>query len=396
MTPFWLGLEPAFWVGALVLLVVAGAWVFGAFRHRRSRAAEALRRLVLPQLLLAVRRGLPLSRAMAALGEELDRRGTPDPTRLRLLDPLLAIPRRFERGGARWQARAVHDLAGDLERSEDLHCLSRVPGRVFPAPLPQLLVQAQRRGTLLATLEELVGLDDEALRVRGAVRGSLLYPVWLMAVCFGCVLFVDRIVWDKLLAVRATLVEGADPALDALTAVRRGLLVGIPLVVAWLWLVAGALVTDRGRLARWLPGARWLQAGFVRARTLRLLQATLRAGAPLAEALRALALHRLAPDAQVERAAAAAQEGAGLRDALQAGGLVRLADLERLPASGAQELGALALLARAASRDATTRVDRAAAAALPLLLGLLGVLAASTYVAPHLLYHSMLKELSLW
>jgi type II secretory pathway component PulF len=396
VTPFWLGLPLGFWVSALVLLLGLAGSAAAAFRFRRRRAAEALRRLVLSQLLLAARRGLPLSRALAALGEELDRRGSPDPTRLVLLDPLLALPRRFERGGARWQARAVHDLAGDLERSEDLHCLSRVPGPAFPAPLPQLLVQAQRRGALLATLEELVALDDDALRLRGAVRGSLLYPVWLLVVCFACALFVEAVVWDKLLEIKASIAPGASPLLDAVTALRRSLLVGLPLAVGWLWLVAGALVTDRGGLARRLPGARWLQAGFTRARTLGLLRAQLRCGAPLAEALRVLALSRLAPDGAVERAVAAAQEGAGLRDALPAGGLARLADLERLPASGDQELPALDLLARAAAREATTRVDRAAAAALPLLLGLLGLLVACSYVGPHLIYHGLLKEASLW
>lgn len=396
MTPFWLDLGLAFWLAAFVGLLGLVATFAAAFWQRRRRAAEGLRRAVLSQLLLAARRGHPLSRALSALGEELDRRGTPDPTRVVLLDPLLFLPRRFERGAARAQARVVHDLAANLEHS-DLHCLSRAPA-AFPAPLPQLLVQAQRRGTLVGTLEELAVLDDEALRVRGEVRGRLLYPAWVVLLTFVCALFVDRVIWDKLEEILAGVSN--DPAtpthLLVLVAVRRTLLFGIPLLVGCLWLAAGALVTDRGWLARRLPVVRRLQAGFVRARVLRLLLAHLRVGAPLAETLRALALHRLAPDAAVERAVAAATEGAGLRDALLAGRLLPDADLERLPAGGGHEVAALELLARAASREASTRVDRVALAVLPLLLGLVGLLLATTYGGPHLVYHAFMERVSLW
>src|SRR5690606_4245600 len=79
MTPFWLQLGAGVFVAALVGLGGLAASIAMLFVQRQRRAAEALRRLVLDQLLLAVQRGLPLPRALSVLGEELDRRASPHP-----------------------------------------------------------------------------------------------------------------------------------------------------------------------------------------------------------------------------------------------------------------------------------------------------------------------------
>lgn len=390
MTPFWLELELGFFIAALVLLALVVGSALLALRHRQQRAAEGLRRAVLSQLLLAARRGLPLARALAVLGEELERRATPDPGRLALLDLLLWLPRRFERGGARWQASVVYDLAAGLEHV-DLRELARAPRDAFPAPLPDVLAQAQRKGTLLPTLEELARLDDDALRARGEVRGRLLYPAWILLVAFVCVAFMDRLLWDRVEQIALGLGAEDRHQVEVLTLVRRLLLVGAPLLLAGLWLSAGALVTGRGRLMRRLPPVAFVQRAIVRARALRLLLVQLRAGVPLAEALRALALHRLAPDDAVERAAARARDGAGLRAALEAGALASARDLARLPAHGAQELEALEGLASAATRDASGRLDWIATATLPLLMLMIGGLAAVSFIAPQLVIHGVIR-----
>lgn len=396
MTPFWLELEAGFFVAALVVLAGVVASVLLALRHRQRRAAEGLRRAILSQLLLAARRGLPLPRALAVLGEELERRATPDPGRLALLDLLLWLPRRFERGGARWQATVAYDLAAGLEHV-DLRELARAPRSTFPAPLPEVLAQAQRRGTLLPTLEELARLDDDALRVRGDVRGRMLYPAWILLIAFICVAFIDLVLWERLMEtfLRFPVNDALRARVALLADLRQVLLVGTPLLLGAMWLAAGALVTGRGALARRLPVVAFVQAAIVRARAMRLLLVHLRAGVPLADALRALSLHRLAPAAAVERAVARAADGAGLRAALEGGALVSARDLARLPAHGAHELDALETLARSATRDASVRIDWLARATLPLFMVAIGALAAVSFMAPQIVIHGYVRGI-LW
>ncbi len=401
MTPFWLELGLAVWITALVGLAGLVTSVVLLFVQRRRRAAEALRRAVLDQLLLAVRRGLPLPRALSVLGEELDRRATPNPGRYVLLDLLLWVPRRFERGAARWQARVVHDLAADLDEG-DLRCLSRAPGGVFPDALPAVLSRAQRRGTLLPTLEELVRLDDDALRLRGEVRGQLLYPTWVLLVAVLVVGFIDGAITGKFDAILASYRvgdAGYTPAMATLTTVRRTLLLVTPLLLGAAWLGAGALVTGRGALLRHLlPGVRGVARSLERARALRLLLAHLRAGAPLPEALRALGEEGALSPRALDRALAHTAEGGGVVHALAASGVAGRADLERLPSTpgSPHELEALAALADAARRAASSRVDRIARATLPLALLLLGAITGTTYVMPHLFYHSIVERIAPW
>ncbi|MBX3471450.1 MAG: type II secretion system F family protein [Planctomycetes bacterium] len=386
MTPFWLELGVIAWVVALAGLAAAFGSVTLLFAQRQRRAAEGLRRLVMDQLLFAARRGLPLARALAVLGEELDRQGEPHPDRPLLLAPLLWLPRRFERGGARWQARAVHDLAADLEEG-DLRCLSRVPRGAFPDPLPALLSRAERQGTLLATLEELCRLDDEALRLRGEVRGQLLYPTWILFVGLLAVLFMDVVVWGRLGELLEIVGDRSRvAAIEGLVLVRRALVVALPLLLGATWLGAGALVTGRGALVRrLLPGTR----GVARALDRRACSRT--SAGRTSRALRARRPGRALPPAAAERALARAERRATAwpRGAWY---LLDRTALERLPAApgGPHELAALADVADAASRAAAARVDLLARATLPVALGLIGALAGVTYAAPHLVYNAVI------
>ncbi|MCO5171118.1 MAG: type II secretion system F family protein [Planctomycetes bacterium] len=401
VTPFWLELEPGAWLAAFVGLAVLLGSLVGVVRQRRRRAAEALRRRVLEQLLLAARRGLPLARALDVLGDELAARaerlpGWGDLTSMSW--PFGA----FERQGLRAQARAAHDLAADLAEG-GLGCLSRAPGGAFPAPLPDLLAGAERQGTLLATLEEVVRLDDDALRLRGHVRGRLLYPAWVLGVMLLVLTFHELVIWDKFVELSAAMGARLDPVADTialadrLVLARRVLLVAAPLALLGLWLAGSALVTGRGALLRRVvPGLGGVARAVARARALRLLLAHLRAGAPLPDAVAALDRQGLLPAGGGAAARARAVEGHGIRAALAASGVCGRDLLEPLPDGGPHAVEALAAVADRADRAARARIDLVARATLPFALALLGALAAVSYLAPHLLIHAYTRSVAIW
>lgn len=401
MRPFWLELEPGSWLAAFVGLGVLLGSLVGVVRHRRRRAAEALRRRVLEQLLLAARRGLPLARALDVLGDELAARAERLPGWGGIASRSWPFGA-FERHGLLAQARAAHDLATDVAEG-GLTCLSRAPGRAFPAPLPDLLATAERQGALLPTLEEVARLDDDALRLRGQVRGRLLYPAWVLGVMLLVVTFLELVIWDKFVEITAAMGPALDPVADTVVAVerlalaRRVLLVAAPLLLALAWLSASALLTGRGRLLRRVvPGLAGAARALARARALRLLLAHLRAGAPLPEAVGALDRQGLLPAGGAAAARARAVEGHGIRGALAASGLCGADLLARLPDGGPHGVEALAAVADRADEAARARIDLLAGAVVPLGLALVGALAAVSYVAPHLAIHAYVRSIAIW
>lgn len=381
--------------GVYVLGLVGLALVFGlvvALRRRgRHRDAEALRGLTLHQLLLAARRGLPLEPTLHALARELEERARPAPgPRAFRLFGWLSGWRSLLRRTHRRRASLVFDAAVAL-REGGLEAAARGLGDAFPAPLPRLLGAAERRGSLLATLEELVARDEAALAFRSAVRAGLLYPACVLLFCFWPWSFYQSVIAPKFAEIMRS--TGGSPAgVDLLASVQGVLGFAAPAFFVGAWLAAGLLAPGGGPLRRGLrrglPWVRGAAALAERARLCRLVAAYVRAGVPAAEALRELAALGAADDARLEEAARRAAEGADVASALAGAGL-----LAGEPVPAPEPEVALRLLAAEHEDRYRARLDGAARLATPLGVLVVGAVVATCYWTPFLYADEMRRGL---
>lgn len=406
MRPFWLDLEPwqlglglTFWtlvLGGLVWLVLS----------RRRASDERLRWLVLGRLQLAVERGLPLPATVRALGEDLARRAERAPPSwwwllllilpggLLLLLALLLLGW-LSRRRLRRESELAQDVAARLQEGGLEAGLVSAPG-AFPAPWPELLRRAGELGTLPAALEQLRGLLRQGAGARQRVRAGLLYPGGVFLVLLLPVSFAQLVIRPKLEEILAfTSPSPPGGFLGACLATEQAVLLLVPLLLFALWLLAG-LATPGARgvlavVAAGLPGARGLQRAAVRACAARLLAAALRAGLPLPEALRLLALSPGLDPALARAAAARSEEGAPLLQACQAAGLL-VGATGLAPGPGPELAEALADLHQSAL---TARIEALAALAFPLALLALGALVALEYWIPFA-YIETLERSFLW
>ena len=252
------------------------------------------------QLAGLVGAGLPLERALAALGDEAE-----DPRQQRLV----AVLRSEVNGGASF-ARSLSDHPQE-----------------FSASYCAVIAAGEQSGQLAAVLERLA--DD--LEAREALRNKLiaasLYPAIVTLVAVVIVIFLVAYVVPQV----ASVFEGSQRALPLLTVVMLGI---SGFVRSWGWLLLGVLLlgTVGLQLARRQPALRlrmdqaWLRLplagriarGYNAARFAATLAMLAGAGVPILRALQTAAetLHNQALRADALAALVLVREGAPLASAL--------------------------------------------------------------------------------
>ncbi|HZV01523.1 MAG TPA: hypothetical protein VFF73_32725 [Planctomycetota bacterium] len=382
MLPFQIDLGPEFAAAGVALTIVALAIIWGLVPLVARAAREETRRLVLAQLELACERGLPLPQALTALAGDLERRAD----RLRFKRRVFAVlfqPYTFVIWLLRRQRlqdrEAVNDMAAILLEGDVARALRE--GGVLPAPLPDLLGAAAKRGALVEALRGAREIGATAERFRSTVRGTLAYPAIVLAAVESVAMFLSSAVNPRFDAMTAT--TGVEsPAASTLRAIEPFLMVFVPLLLVLLWQVSGVLAPGAGwfsrRLRRLLPVFRRADDLARVALSARTVAAFVRAGVPLAEALRAVAPDDAAFEAAARRADEGASVAAALGDAFPAPARPLL---EAPPAATASALEAVSSWATAEHERLVTSLARLA---LPIGIVSVGLLVATFYWPPFL------------
>src|SRR5579883_958005 len=369
MLPFQIDLGPEFAAAGVALTIVALAIIWGLVPLVARAAREETRRLVLAQLELACERGLPLPQALTALAGDLERRAD----RLRFKRRVFAVlfqPYTFVIWLLRRQRlqdrEAVNDMAAILLEGDVARALRGA---------------AAKRGALVEALRGAREIGATAERFRSTVRGTLAYPAIVLAAVESVAMFLSSAVNPRFDAMTAT--TGVEsPAASTLRAIEPFLMVFVPLLLVLLWQVSGVLAPGAGwfsrRLRRLLPVFRRADDLARVALSARTVAAFVRAGVPLAEALRAVAPDDAAFEAAARRADEGASVAAALGDAFPAPARPLL---EAPPAATASALEAVSSWATAEHERLVTSLARLA---LPIGIVSVGLLVATFYWPPFL------------
>lgn len=152
--------------------------------------ARRLRSVILEHLALAARHALPLGPALIALARERDD-GKSRWWRMRIGDP--------EPHGK--EAQLIREMAARLESEGSLARTLAATPRMFPEAWVELVRQAEGKGAVPETLAQLSQEEEDGFRVHGRLAEMFAYPLVAGVLVAGLALFLNMIVFPKMLSI---------------------------------------------------------------------------------------------------------------------------------------------------------------------------------------------------
>ncbi|MEN7341943.1 MAG: type II secretion system inner membrane protein GspF [Pseudomonadota bacterium] len=224
--------------------------------------------LITRQLATLVQAGLPLEEALRAIGEQSERPKTKS----------IVL-------GARAKVREGYSLAKSL---------GEFP-QAFPAMLRATVDAGEQSGKLDGVLERLADYTENRQNLSQKARGALIYPILLVLLSIGVVIFMLANVVPKIVSVYAS----TDAALPGLTQVMLNI---SEFIQQWWWALVGGVVFTVFGVSKLLqqpgPKKRWhemqlripvvgpLIRGLNTARFMRTLSILASSGVPVLDSLR--------------------------------------------------------------------------------------------------------------
>lgn len=225
-------------------------------------------------------------------------------------------------------ATVLHRVREAVVQGEALHLALAAEGQVFPTIYLSMVEVGESSGTLDQVLANLADLLEEQARLRSRITAALAYPLLMVLVGGGVLLFLVGFVLPKVtrmlvdldqvlpLATRM-LIAGSDLLRNYGWLLSILLITGLLLANRWASKEPGRLILDRWRLK--LPLFGRLTQLIATSRFSRTLATLLGGGQPLLRALEITGklLDNLVLQRAIERAGAQVREGSSLAAPLQ-------------------------------------------------------------------------------